>query len=79
MGDLKCLALAEQVLQAAKEGALEAAAGKKGDYDSGMVMAYYDVLTVAIEQAEILDIPLKDIGLDGFDPDKLLVRAKQPV
>lgn len=35
-----------------------------------------DVLTVAIEQAEIMDIPLKDLGLDGFDPDMLLKPPK---
>lgn len=67
----------QEVLAAAKEAALESAQKPDDPFESGHVMAYYDVLTVAIEQAEVMDIPLEELGLGGFDPDELLKPRKK--
>ena len=40
-------------------------------------MAYYDVLTVAIEQAQLLGVDLNEIGLAGFDPDKEILNTRR--
>lgn len=65
----------EEVLAAARAAALQAAASTD-PLDRGRVMAYYDVLDVAKEQAELLGHSLADVGLPDFDPDSLLASAK---
>ncbi len=62
----------EEVLLAARQHGLEAAKGQK-EFDHGLAMAYYDVVTVAIEHAQLLDVDLADLGLADFDPDKELL------
>ncbi|MBW7899837.1 MAG: hypothetical protein H3C26_00020 [Rhodocyclaceae bacterium] len=63
----------QEIVHAARDGAAEANR-EGGSFSSGKVMAYYDVLTIAMEQAEVMNIPLDEIGLEGFDPDGLLGR-----
>lgn len=41
--------------------------------DSGRVLAFYEVLTLMIQSAEGLGIPLRDLRLEGFNPDKDLL------
>ncbi len=65
------LVLLEEVLLAARHAG-ERAQGEDGEFARGRKAAYYDVLTVALEQAELLDLDPADFGLGVFDPDALL-------
>jgi len=64
-----------------KEGALKArekrSKEKKGSkahmYEAGRVMAFYEVISLLQQEAEGFAIPLKDLQLDGIDPDKDLL------
>jgi hypothetical protein len=63
-----------------KERALEAKQSSlvvKGTDDeafqTGPLMAYYEVISLMQDQAEVLQIPLTEIRLDGIDPDKDLI------
>ncbi len=72
------LVILEEVLLAARQNGIEAGFGA-GETDRGRAFAYHDVLSVAIEQAQLLGVPLSDIGLADFDPDRevLHVNVKQ--
>lgn len=74
---LDYLVILEEVLLAAKEQALQAVKSKDDPFEEGRVFAYYDVLTVAIEHAQLLDVDLAELGLAGFDPNKELLGHKQ--
>ena len=71
---LDYLVILEEILSTARQNGLEAAA-ERADFDQGRAFAYYDILTVAIEQAELLGIPLEDLGLQGFDADRELLHV----
>lgn len=53
----KYKALLEQILVAAREAAMDAAAEQGNPFNEGLVMAYYDILTVAIGEAKTLSVP----------------------
>ncbi len=40
-------------------------------------MAYYDLITVAQEQAEIIGLEFADQSLAAFDPDKELLNYRK--
>ncbi len=42
------------------------------EFQRGILLGYYEVLSTLISQAKAFDIPLEAIGLAGFEPDKLL-------
>ncbi len=42
------------------------------DFSNGYSMAYYEVLSLFIDQAKAFDIPLDEIGLSSFELDNLL-------
>jgi ribosome recycling factor len=42
------------------------------EFAKGQLLAYYDVLTIFKEQAEVFDIDLKEIGLDTYDENNIL-------
>jgi hypothetical protein len=42
-------------------------------YATGRLMAYYEVVSTIINQAEALGIDLKDLKLDDINPDKDLI------
>lgn len=63
----------EAVVQSVRRSA-DKAAQSPADFDRGMVIAYHDVLDIIKEQAELLDVPLVDVAMAGFDPDSLLRR-----
>jgi hypothetical protein len=65
------LAVLEELMLAVRR-ASENAQGESGPFASGLQAAYYDVLTVAIEQAELFDLDPAEFGMKGFDPDVLL-------
>lgn len=69
------LAVLEEVLLAARR-ATEKAQTESGPFASGLQAAYYDVLTVALEQAELFDLDPAEIGMQDFDPDSLLGSRK---
>jgi hypothetical protein len=67
----------QAIVAAAREAALEAV-GSGDPNAEAQVFAYYDILDVAKEQAELLEVPLADIGLADFDPDVLLPGRRRP-
>ncbi len=71
----------EELLSSAIESALEArgkmAAGDK--FQEGLLMAYYDIITWAKTQADIVGIEFADKNIAAFDPDKELLRGKKRV
>ncbi|MFO1429215.1 MAG: hypothetical protein U1F76_03610 [Candidatus Competibacteraceae bacterium] len=72
------LAVLEEVLLAAREAALKAKTREKDDpFQSGLKAAYYDVLTVALEQAELVELDPAEFGMAGFDPDSLLGESRK--
>lgn len=44
----------------------------QASFSSGKLMAYYDILQVALEQAKLVDLNPAEFGLDDFDPESLL-------
>lgn len=40
------------------------------DYDIGYAMAMYEVISLLYQQAEVFDIALSDLGLEGIDPER---------
>ncbi len=46
-----------------------------GNFADGKRFAYYDMLSVAVEQAGLLGIPTAKIGMTDFDPDRELLTA----
>ena len=52
-----------------KEMALEAKKRQTGEFEMGYVSCFHRVLTLMQQQAEAFGIPLKEIGLEGIDPD----------
>jgi len=65
------LVVLEEVLLAARRSA-EQAQREHGQFALGLKTAYYDVLTVALEQADLLGLARADLGLKDFNPDALL-------
>lgn len=63
--------LLQEVVKTAREAS--ARFSKRPDPESRAILfAYYDILDVIKTQAEIMEIPLSEIGLKGFDVDALL-------
>ena len=46
---------------------------KQSDFTAGYVAGFHRVVSLMQQQAEAFNIPLKDLGLDDFDPDSELV------
>ena len=68
----------EEVLTAAIDGARDARKNADADpFEKGRLMAYYDIITVAKEQAAIMEVEFGDKSIAAFDPDELLKPAKQ--
>ncbi|MBF0318018.1 MAG: hypothetical protein HQL04_07560 [Nitrospirae bacterium] len=55
--------LIEKALTAKKKAA------DGGDFDKGMHMTYYDILSLVQDQAYAFGIPLDELGLKDFDAD----------
>ena len=69
------LVVLEEVALAARHAA-EQAAEKDDAFANGLLAAYVDVLTVIMEQVEVLGLDPAVIGLGGFEP-YALYRPKQ--
>jgi hypothetical protein len=63
--------LLQEVVRTAKAAA-EEGIGKTDAESRALVFAYYDILDVVKTQAEIMEVPLSEIGLEGYDLDALL-------
>ncbi|AFL75028.1 hypothetical protein [Thiocystis violascens] len=61
--------LLEEVVRTAKAAAEQAV---DEPFEHGLKAAYYDILDVVKTQAEVMEVPLSEIGLGDFDPDSLL-------
>ena len=71
-------AVLEETLAAAIAAALDARVKAATDpFENGRLMAYYDIIAVAKEQAAIMEIEFADKSIAAFDPDELLKPAKQ--
>ncbi len=70
------LAVLEEVLSAAIQAA-RTKVGSAEAFDQGLVMAYYDVLSVAKEQAELLGVQFGDQTVREFDPESLLAGRRE--
>lgn len=46
---------------------------KGGDFESGRLLAYNEVISLMQQQARAFGLPLEDVGLAGIDPDNDLV------
>jgi hypothetical protein len=66
--------LLESVMKAAIDAArqLKEPAAAGDSFSQGEIMAYYDILDVIKEQAELAGIEFNDPELSDFDPDELL-------
>lgn len=42
------------------------------EFEGGKSLAYYEVADLITECCKVFDINLKDLGIDSFNPDKLL-------
>jgi hypothetical protein len=69
------LVVLEEVALAARRAA-EQAAEQDDAFANGLLVAYVDVLTVIMEQVEVLGLDPAGIGLGGFEP-YALYRSKQ--
>ena len=69
------LVVLEEVALAARRAA-EQASEQDDAFAHGLLSAYVDVLTVIMEQVEVLGLDPAAIGLDGFEPYSLY-RPKQ--
>ena len=68
----------EEVLSSAIQNALDARKDADSNpFNKGMLMAYYDVITTAKEQAESMGIEFSDKTIAAFDPDTLLKPSRQ--
>lgn len=72
----KMAVILEQVLQAAVENG-RAAASKNDAFNQGLTAAYHDILSLALENAEVLELAPGEIGMLDFDPDRELLSPKK--
>mgnify|MGYP001586505281 FL=1 len=70
----------EELLSAAIEAALNARKHADRDpFENGKLMAYYDIIMTAKEQAEVMGIEFADKTIAAFDPDKELLGTRKQV
>lgn len=60
--------LLQEIVRTAKLAADSA----KQDRDDKLLFAYYDILDVIKTQAEIMEVPLEELGLENVDLDEFL-------
>lgn len=72
----KMAVILEQVLQVAVENGRDAAS-KSDAFNQGLMAAYHDILSVALENAEVLGLSSHEIGMLDFDPDREFLLPKK--
>ena len=66
--------LREQAI-AAKDASVAARGTEDAAYEAGRAMAYYEVMSLLVSQAEAFQLTSEDLRLDGFDADEELLRG----
>jgi hypothetical protein len=61
----------------AKSRMLSSRGSSDGDFDSGRLTAYYEVLSLMKQQAVAFGLSEEAISLAGFDPDSNLLAAQE--
>lgn len=64
--------LRERALEA-KQSAVAAKGTADESFQTGRLMAYYEVLSLIISQAETFHLPVEDLRLGGLNPDRDLL------
>lgn len=62
------LVVLESLAVTCRKNARALAEGESDEFVAGLRMAYLDVLSVLVEEAQVHGVPLSDIGLTGYDP-----------
>ena len=57
----------------ARSRAKAAAGTPDHDYESGRAFAYYEVISLMVQQAAVFELPPGTMGLDDIDPDEDLL------
>ena len=73
LGDLGFL-LREQATTA-RDASIAASGTDDAAFQAGRLMAYYEVLSLLVSQAEAFQLPLEALRLEGFDPEEELLRG----
>ena len=60
--------LLQEIIKTAHQAALQSST-VDSPFERGLKAAYYDILDVAKTQAEMMEVPLTEIGLDGVEND----------
>jgi hypothetical protein len=47
-----------------------------GDYERGRLFAYYEVISLLLNQARAFQVSAADLGLDGFDAERELLISR---
>ena len=58
--------LLQEVIKTARDAAQQSSE-TDSPFERGLKAAYFDILDVAKTQAEIMEVPLTEIGLDGVE------------
>ena len=64
--------LREKALEA-KQSARAAKGTDAEAYELGKKMAYYEVMSLLVQEAESFQLPIEDLHLEGLDPDRDLI------
>ena len=64
--------LREKALEA-KERQQQARGSDDEAFESGRAMAYYEVMSLLVSEAESFQLPIEDLHIDGLDPDRDLL------
>jgi hypothetical protein len=64
----------QHLLQLIKERANELSpmSNALNDFEAGQAIAYHEVMDYVLECSRIFDLPLSELGIYDFNPDKLL-------
>jgi len=69
----RLLSEAEGVRQTCDSLRAQGITGPNYEFQSGRALAYYEVLSMLISQAQAFGLDLTVLGLEGIDPDRLLL------
>ena len=68
--------LVKEHAREAKEQKASSEGSSSQDYDSGYLIAWYEVVSLMQQQAEAFGIPFESLDLHDIDPDKDLFRSR---
>ncbi len=67
-----------ELAQEAKSDSLEAKGSESESFQSGYLMAFHRVVSLMQRQADVFQLPLEEIHLDGIDPERDLLSTSDP-